>query len=97
VNANWLWERVASVDRREHLPIDRAPGAAGQPFLPSVPDLVEKSGERLTEIRHDDLEELWSLRVSGKERIWAIRERSVFRVLWWDPEHHVYVVEKKHT
>lgn len=36
-----------------------------------------------------DFDELLSLRLSGKERIWGILEFNVVRVLWWDPGHDV--------
>ena len=36
-----------------------------------------------------DLEQIYSLRLSNKERIWGIRECNVFQLLWWDPQHQV--------
>lgn len=52
---------------------------------------------RLTEIQQDDAEVLFSLRVTGRRRVWGILDEHVFKVLWWDPEHEVYPVEKRHT
>jgi len=53
--------------------------------------------KRLKEIKLNDRDELYSLRLSGKERIWGIRALDSFYILWWDPEHTVYPVSKKHT
>src|SRR5680860_465510 len=39
--------------------------------------------------RLEDLDQIFSLRLSGKERIWGIREGNVLRILWWDPKHQV--------
>ncbi|RKZ48063.1 MAG: hypothetical protein DRR16_22345 [Candidatus Parabeggiatoa sp. nov. 3] len=60
--------------------------------------LCSEAQKRLTEIKVIEFEEeLFSLRLSGKERIWGIRERHIFKILWWDPRHEVYPVSKKHT
>jgi hypothetical protein len=32
-------------------------------------------------------EELWSIRLSGPERIWGVLEAGIFHLLWWDPHH----------
>jgi hypothetical protein len=53
--------------------------------------------KRLREIELDDLDELFSLHLSGKPRIWGIRDRHILRLLWWDPEHQVCPSFKKHT
>lgn len=59
--------------------------------------LIKSAQDRLIEIKQDDVDELFSLRVNGKARIWGIREEHVLRVLWWDPEHQVCPSEKKNT
>jgi len=53
--------------------------------------------KRLTELHLDDIQELFSLRLSGKERLWGILDRSTFNILWWDPYHEVWPSTKKHT
>jgi len=45
----------------------------------------------------DDAEELFEIRLSGKERVWGTMTGAVFNLLWWDPNHEVYEVKKKHT
>jgi hypothetical protein len=51
--------------------------------------LCDGARRRLRDIELDDLEGLFSLRLTGKERIWGIRTGGVLRVMWWDPEHQV--------
>ena len=36
-----------------------------------------------------DIDELVSLRLSARERVWGILDQGVFSVLWWDPKHKV--------
>jgi len=63
-----------------------------------VRDLCSKAQKRLAEIQVIEFEEeLFSLRLSGKERLWGIRECHIFKILWWDSKHEVYPVDKKHT
>jgi hypothetical protein len=59
--------------------------------------LAKQARDRLAKLKQDDVDELFSLRLSGKERIWGIRERSVLRLLWWDPQHEVCPSAKKAT
>ncbi len=63
-----------------------------------IKDLCSEAQKRLAEIQVVTTEEeLFSLRLSGKERLWGIRERHIFKILWWAPRHEVYPVDKKHT
>ena len=51
------------------------------------------------EIRELGLEydEFFSLRLSGKERVFGILDRGVLELLWYDKEHEICPVLKKHT
>lgn len=42
-------------------------------------------------------DEVVSLRVSGKKRVWGIREGGILYLLWWDPTHSVCPTQKKNT
>lgn len=65
-------------------------------FMP-VKVLSKAARVRLEELEQDDVEQLYSLRIVAKERVWGIRDRHILKLLWWDPEHQVYPVEKKNT
>jgi len=41
-----------------------------------------------------DQEELWSLRLSGAERIWGVYSEGVFNLIFWDPEHLIWESER---
>lgn len=62
-----------------------------------VQDIIKAAKDRLQEIGKDDISELYSLRITGVVRVWAIKERSVLRLLWLDRNHEVYPSHKKHT
>lgn len=59
--------------------------------------LSKDAKDRLTQIKQDDVDEIFSFHFSGKPRIIGIRDRNVVRLLWWDPEHGVCPSVKKHT
>lgn len=65
-------------------------------FMP-VGKVSKDAKQRLREIGLDDRDTLFSFRLSGKQRLWGYREEAVLYILWWDPEHTVYPVAKKHT
>lgn len=52
---------------------------------------------RLRALRLDDLDGLFSLRLSGTERVWGIRDQGVLRVLFWDPDHEICPSKLKYT
>ena len=53
--------------------------------------------ERLRELRLDDRDHISRLRMSGTGRLYGLRERERFYVLWWDPDHQIWPSRKKHT
>lgn len=65
--------------------------------LVDVVDLDSKAQKRLKEIKKDDLDQLFSLRLSGRERMWGIKDSNLLWLLWWDPRHEVCPSYKKHT
>lgn len=34
--------------------------------------------------------ELWTLKVTGPERIWGIFSEGAYQIVFWDPEHRIY-------
>ncbi len=57
--------------------------------LVDIAKLIPEAQKRLRIIGKDDLDQLYSLRISGKKRIWGIKEGNLLWLLWWDPEHAV--------
>lgn len=54
-----------------------------------VDKLAPEAIERLKKLKLDDLEELYSLRLTGKIRVWGIRKFGFLQLLWFDFEHAV--------
>ena len=60
-----------------------------------VSGIAKEAQKRLKELGHDDQEELVSLRLTGKQRLWAIEIEGKAFLLWWDPNHEIYPSPKK--
>ncbi len=63
----------------------------------SVDDLVKEAQDRLFEIFSEQLDELTSLRLTGKGRVWGQINEGVMELIWWDAEHWICESNKKHT
>lgn len=69
----------------------------GEHRFVDVAGCSKQARDRLQEWKHDDTPSLFSLRVTGRRRIYGIRDENVFSFLLWDPEHEVYPARKKHA
>jgi hypothetical protein len=59
--------------------------------------IIPDAYKRLIELSLDEFDYLVSMRLSGKMRLWGIRNKSTLRVLWWDPLHEICPSSLKHT
>ncbi len=57
-----------------------------------IQDLAPTAIARLRELRLDDIDELFSLRLTGRIRVWGIKDGRVLKLLWYDENHTVYPV-----
>ncbi|MGH9069353.1 MAG: hypothetical protein ACRD0J_17955 [Acidimicrobiales bacterium] len=76
--------------------IDELAGPRGLKRIP-VDHLGATAKRRLGELDLDDYDSLWELHLTGKQRLWAVRDGPVLALLWWDPNHQVCPSHKKHT
>ncbi|MEM9019318.1 MAG: hypothetical protein AAGC44_02045 [Planctomycetota bacterium] len=63
----------------------------------SLDRLSREACKRLEQLAFDDLDSLFSMRLSAKKRLFGVRKEPYFYVLWWDPDHKVCPSKKKHT
>ena len=59
--------------------------------------LISPAAQKHLMQRNIETDTLISLRVTGKKRIWGVRDGSVLHLLWWDPQHEVYPTKPRHT
>lgn len=58
-------------------------------------DLSSAARRRLKGLKLDDISSLFSLRLTGQQRIWGILDGNVLKLLWFDPEHEICPSLKK--
>ncbi len=62
-----------------------------------VSDLIPEAQRRLQELQLDDIDELFSLRLTGKARIFGIRRGRAMKILWFDFDHRICPSKKRRT
>ncbi len=70
--------------------------AANQENHHSVPIYkIRKDAQKVAcDLKIDDYEDIWSLRLTGTQRLWGIKEGQYFMAIWWDPDHQIYPPKK---
>ncbi|MCV6586722.1 MAG: hypothetical protein OIF47_14415 [Marinibacterium sp.] len=65
-------------------------------FIPT--DRLSKDAQtRLSDIELDDLDSLYSIRLTGTCRVFCVHRPQYMRILWFDPHHKVCPAPLKHT
>ncbi|KAB1504359.1 hypothetical protein F7230_04585 [Corynebacterium sp. 320] len=62
----------------------------------AINELPSEFQKRLNKLDENE-ERIFRFRLSGKCRLWGFRSGALFRILWYDREHSVYPVSKRHT
>jgi len=70
-------------------------GPTGSHFI-GYDDLCKDAQDRLQTLKRD-VEQMFSLRLTGPKRIYGIRQGAILEILWWDPEHQICPSAKRHT
>ena len=60
-----------------------------------VSEILKEAQRLLRNSFVDDLEEIYSLRITGKVRFYGIIQDSVFHILWYDPKHEIYPTKRR--
>jgi len=79
-----MWKDIMIVDKKSHHHI-------------KVEELIKEAQKRLIELDKKDVDELFSLRVNGKKRIFGILDDGNMFFLWYDKEHEICTSHKKGT
>lgn len=55
----------------------------------SVKKMIRPAQQRLMALQLDDVEELFSMRLTATQRIWGIRDYNYFKMIWFDINHEI--------
>lgn len=62
----------------------------------NISKFIKEAQNRLEELKIDE-DELFSLRLSGTERLFGILSDGIFQIIWYDCNHEICPSHKKHT
>jgi len=75
------WHEIRSDKKRDHyVPID---------------NITREAQKRLQELKIDDTDALYRLRLSGSQRVWGILDGFIFKIIWWDEDHSVCLSNRR--
>jgi len=57
-----------------------------------VENIEAKAQQRLSETCGDEIDSLYQVDITPKCRLWGYRDRTIFYLIWHDPNHSVYLV-----
>lgn len=60
----------------------------------NVSDLIPEAQKRWAELRLEEYDRVFSLRLTSLHRLYGILEDGVFRIVWFDQEHEIYPVKR---
>ena len=60
----------------------------------NVSELIPEAQQRWSELKFDEYDRVFSLRLTGEQRIYGILENGVLKIVWFDPIHEIYSVKK---
>lgn len=60
----------------------------------NVSDLIPEAQQRWSELKLDEYDRVFSLRLAGEQRLYGILENGVLKIIWFDPIHEIYAVKK---
>jgi len=103
--SNWGWETMAPAKVKDvHSKLCHHEGMTLAQFFVKkgtnkipLASVCKEAQKRAEALNLDDVDDLVEIRLAATERVWGTMTGPVFNLLWWDPNHTVYPVSKKHT
>lgn len=60
----------------------------------NVSDLIPEAQKRWKDLRHEEYDRVFSLRLTNLHRLYGILEDGVFYIVWFDQQHEIYATTK---
>ncbi|WP_419944797.1 hypothetical protein [Candidatus Poriferisodalis sp.] len=108
LNGPWGWSRCGAGDRtavldflvtissRTWAQLRQPHSGVGEYHAQSFDSLEKAAQERASEIKLDEkASQLTRFRLGEMQRLWGFEQHGVFYLVWWDPDHTVYIVPKR--
>lgn len=59
-----------------------------------VSDLISEAVERWKTLKLEEYDQVFSLSLSGTERLYGILSDGIFRIVWYDKNHEIYPMKR---
>lgn len=60
----------------------------------NISDLIPEAQKRWRELKLDEYDSIFSLRLTGVQRLYGILTNGVFKIVWFDQKHEIYPMKK---
>lgn len=60
----------------------------------NVADLIPEAQKRWSDLKLEEYDRVFSLRLTNLHRLYGILEGGVFRIVWFDQKHEIYPTKK---
>lgn len=101
LNCNTFYEdimdKLSSYERMTWAEIQSASGGKKKGtnnHFAYISKLDKEAQKRAMEL-HLDVDELFSLRLTGTLRLYGILENGIFSIIWYDPNHEIYPLKDR--
>jgi hypothetical protein len=88
-----FWDKLRAFEKMNATQLRQADSLHGVPTV----NISQMAKTRLQEISLDDIDIIYGFHIMGRCRLWCMKHENILSVLWWDRNHKVYPVAKKHT
>ena len=60
----------------------------------NISDLIPEAQKRWKELKLDEYDRIFSLRLAGTQRLYCILENGILKIVWHDPIHEIYSINR---
>ena len=60
----------------------------------NVAELIPEAQKRWKELKLEEYDQAFSLRLTNLHRLYGVLQDGVFRIVWFDQKHEIYPVKK---
>jgi len=89
-------KRLSDFEKQTWREIRFADNGKNNHFI-DIAEIIKEAKQRLTAIGLNDEDQLFSLRITGRKRLWGILRDGKYNILWYDREHEICPSLLKHT
>ena len=56
----------------------------------SISSLITEAQKRWSDLKLDEYDQVFSLRLTGAQRLYGLLQDGIFEIIWFDPIHEIY-------